>query len=238
MSKYTTGELAKLCDVSVRTVQYYDSKNLLNPTEHTEGGRRLYSEGDLNKLKMICLLKTLGLSLDSIKGILQSKEQSKVLLTLLEEQLKQVETEIKEKQSQKKSIKLMKESIQNTVAIPINSISDIEKTMKGKKKLKKIYGIMITVGIIMDIILIGGIVLWISKELWQVFAIGISSVIIMGILLVRMYYRGTAYICPECNTKFKPTMANFFFSKHTPKTRKLKCTNCGYDGYCIETFSE
>ena len=29
MSKYTTGELAKLCDVTVRTVQYYDNRGIL-----------------------------------------------------------------------------------------------------------------------------------------------------------------------------------------------------------------
>ena len=52
MSKYTTGEMAKLCDVSVRTVQYYDSRKLLVPSELSEGGRRLYSEDDLRKLKL------------------------------------------------------------------------------------------------------------------------------------------------------------------------------------------
>lgn len=44
MSKYTTGEIAKLCGVSVRTVQYYDTRGILTPSELTEGGRRLYSE--------------------------------------------------------------------------------------------------------------------------------------------------------------------------------------------------
>ncbi|MFR7719055.1 MAG: MerR family DNA-binding transcriptional regulator [Lachnospiraceae bacterium] len=29
MSKYTTGEIAKLCGVSVRTVQYYDTRGIL-----------------------------------------------------------------------------------------------------------------------------------------------------------------------------------------------------------------
>ena len=47
MSKYTTGELAKLCGVSVRTVQFYDTKGLLPPSELSEGGRRLYSDDDL-----------------------------------------------------------------------------------------------------------------------------------------------------------------------------------------------
>ena len=50
MLKYTTGELAKLCNVSVRTVQFYDTKNLLKPSEISEGGRRLYTEADVKKL--------------------------------------------------------------------------------------------------------------------------------------------------------------------------------------------
>lgn len=69
MPQYSTGELAKLCEVSVRTVQFYDAKDLLKPSELTEGGRRLYSGDDLNKLRLICMLKALGLTLASIKGI-------------------------------------------------------------------------------------------------------------------------------------------------------------------------
>ena len=49
MSKYTTGEIAKLCGVSVRTVQYYDTRNILVPSELSEGGRRLYSEEDVKR---------------------------------------------------------------------------------------------------------------------------------------------------------------------------------------------
>ena len=57
MSKYTTGEIAKLCGVTVRTVQYYDTRGILAPSELTEGGRRLYSEDDLRRMKVICLLR-------------------------------------------------------------------------------------------------------------------------------------------------------------------------------------
>ena len=63
MTQYTTGELAKLCDVTVRTVQFYDSKDLLKPSDLTEGGRRLYSDDDLEHLRVICFLKELGFSL-------------------------------------------------------------------------------------------------------------------------------------------------------------------------------
>jgi hypothetical protein len=40
---YTTGEIAKLCGVSVRTVQYSDTRGILIPSSLTEGGRRLYT---------------------------------------------------------------------------------------------------------------------------------------------------------------------------------------------------
>lgn len=55
MPKYTTGEIAKLCGVSVRTVQYYDTRGILIPSELSEGGRRLYSEDDYKKMKIICV---------------------------------------------------------------------------------------------------------------------------------------------------------------------------------------
>lgn len=44
MPQYTTGELAKLCGITVRAVQFYDGKDLLKPSELTDGGRRLYSD--------------------------------------------------------------------------------------------------------------------------------------------------------------------------------------------------
>ena len=61
MSKYTTGEIAKLCGVSVRTVQYYDDRGILVPSELSEGGRRLYTEDDLKRMHIICFLREAGL---------------------------------------------------------------------------------------------------------------------------------------------------------------------------------
>jgi DNA-binding transcriptional MerR regulator/DNA-directed RNA polymerase subunit RPC12/RpoP len=238
MSHYTTGDLAKSCDVSVRTVQFYDGRGLLKPTELSEGGRRLYSEADLAKLRLICLLKSLGLSLDSIKGILESETPGRVLLLLLDEQEKRIDEEIRGREKQKKAIEIVKESIRNADMIAVNSIRDIEKIMDGKKKLKRAHIAMLVVGIFMDLIEIGTIVLWITRGIWLPFAVGMPIVIVMGILITRMYYRNAAYICPECSATFRPRMKEFIFSKHTPKTRKLRCTHCGYLGYCVETYTD
>lgn len=238
MPQYTTGELAKLCGVSVRTVQFYDTKELLKPSGLTEGGRRLYSDDDLNQLHLICLLKALGLTLGSIKGILDSDSPGKVLLLLLDEQTKQISHEIKDRQKQLDLIQAVRESIRDTDRIPVHSISDIKNMMNGKEKLKRTYIIMIVFGLFMTAIETGTLVLWIAKGIWQSFAIGIPVVILTGILLVRLYYDNTEYICAECGTRFKPELGEFFFSRHTPKTRKLKCPQCGHAGYCIEVASE
>lgn len=238
MAQYTTGEMAKLCNVSIRTVQFYDTKDLLKPAMLTEGGRRLYSDDDLKQMNLICLLKSLGLSLSTIKGILTSTNQNKILLMLLNEQEKQIDGEISNKQNQLKSVRIIKENIQNSDKISVNSISDIEHIMNSKKKLKKVHGIMLIVGILMDIIQIGTILLWIIKGIWLPFVIGFPFVVLMGILITRMYYKKTSYICSECDNKFRPTIKEFLFSKHTPKTRRLSCPKCGKTSYCIETYSE
>lgn len=238
MPQYTTGELAKLCKVSVRTVQFYDTKDLLKPSELTEGGRRLYSDDGLNKMRLICMLKTLGLTLGSVKGILESDNPGKVLSLLLDEQAKQISTEIKDRQKQLDAIKVISESLRNTNKIPVNSISDVERMMNSKKALKMTYITMLGIGLLMDAIEIVTLILWIAKGIWQSFAIGMPFVILLGILITRMYYKNTEYICAECNTRFKPTLGKFLFSNHTPKTRKLKCPKCGHIGYCVEVASE
>ena len=66
MSLYTTGELAKKCNVSVRTIQYYDERGILVPTDLTEGGRRLFSEEDVATLETICFLRDLDISIKDI----------------------------------------------------------------------------------------------------------------------------------------------------------------------------
>ena len=70
MSKYTTGELAKLCGVTVRTVQYYDTRGILIPSSLSDGGRRLYSEDDVKRMKVICFLRELDLPISAKKVFL------------------------------------------------------------------------------------------------------------------------------------------------------------------------
>ena len=69
MSQFSTGELAKAAEVSVRTVQYYDQRGILTPSEVTEGGRRIYHESDLERLQVICFLRDLDFSIKQIQKL-------------------------------------------------------------------------------------------------------------------------------------------------------------------------
>ena len=55
-----------------------------------------------------------------------------------------------------------------------------------------------------------------------------------AILITRYYHKKVSYICPHCHKVFKPTYKEMLFSNHTPTTRKLTCTECGVNGFCVE----
>jgi DNA-binding transcriptional MerR regulator len=64
----TVGEVAKIMNTTVRTLQYYDKEGILTPSAESEGGRRLYTDKDIIKLHQIQSMKYLGFSLDDIKN--------------------------------------------------------------------------------------------------------------------------------------------------------------------------
>lgn len=240
MSKYTTGELAKLCDVTVRTIQFYDSKGILTPSELSEGGRRLYTDGDYRKLQIICFLKSLGLKINTIAEILCESNSTEVLLLLLQQQKKMLEEERNEKKRQVEKINELEKALMQseTDVVSMEDISDMAQTMEHRKDMRKLRATMLTIGGIMDIIEIATIVLWIRTGIWWPFALGMSVVIALGIILVRHYYFSVKYVCPECREVFRPSLKDFFFSRHTPKTRKLTCMKCGTKSYCVEVYEK
>ena len=90
MSTFSTGELAKAAEVSVRTVQYYDQRGILTPSKVTEGGRRIYHESDLERLKVICFLRDLDFSINQIKNLSQEENREQVLELLLTDQIERI----------------------------------------------------------------------------------------------------------------------------------------------------
>ena len=47
MKRWTTGEVSKQRNISIRTLRYYDQIDLLTPSFKDDNGKRYYSEDDL-----------------------------------------------------------------------------------------------------------------------------------------------------------------------------------------------
>ncbi len=232
---YTTGEIAKLCGVSVRTVQYYDTRGILIPSSLTEGGRRLYTEEDVRRMRVICFLRELGLSINSIGDLLSEEHPERVIDLLLSEQEREIRAELDEGKEKLEKITYLRREVAGVERFSLESIGDIATVMKNNKKLFKSRAIMLTFGILAELIEIGTIVLWIAKGIWWPFAVGLPLVIALCVWLTAYYYKQIAYICPACHKVFVPRFKAMFFATHTPNTRKLTCPACGHKGYCVET---
>lgn len=82
------GELAENLEMSQRTIRYYEEIGLLNSIKRVEGGRRLYTDVDLRRLKLIKRLKIMGMTLSEMQELEAmwtiEKSNDKVLKRLLE----------------------------------------------------------------------------------------------------------------------------------------------------------
>lgn len=235
---YTTGELAKLCGVSVRTVQYYDDRRVLVPSELSEGGRRLYSEEDLRKMRIICFLREAGFPLNSISALFAEEKPENIISVLLEEQEKVLREELAERESRLALIEGIRRELKEIENFSVESIGDIAHVMKQKNKLTKMRLTMVLTGIPVTALQWTSIVLWITHGLWWLFVLWAAVAIPWGIWASVYYFRHVAYLCPECHEIFRPSFREMFWAYHTPKMRRLTCPKCGRKGLCVEVYAE
>jgi MerR family copper efflux transcriptional regulator len=65
------GELAERTGLSLRTLRHYDDVGLVSASARTEGGFRLYTQDDYDRLILIRRMKPLGFSLEEMAELLR-----------------------------------------------------------------------------------------------------------------------------------------------------------------------
>jgi DNA-binding transcriptional MerR regulator len=70
------GEVAERVGLSLRTVRYYEEVGLVTPSARSDGGFRLYSEDDVQRLLVVKRMKPLGLSLEEMRELLEVLDRS------------------------------------------------------------------------------------------------------------------------------------------------------------------
>jgi DNA-binding transcriptional MerR regulator len=115
---YPIGEIAKRVGLTPRTIRYYEDIGLLNSVRRVEGGRRIFTDDDVRRLKFINRLKLLGLSLDEMKKLeelyLTFRSNEKVLphlLGVLSRQIQAIDARIDQLKILKRDIEAYKHHI-------------------------------------------------------------------------------------------------------------------------------
>ncbi|MGI8405868.1 MAG: heavy metal-responsive transcriptional regulator [Thermomicrobiales bacterium] len=70
MESMTVGEAAKAVGVSAKAIRLWESRGLIPPAERTSAGYRTFADSDLVTLRFIRQAKSLGLTLDEIRDII------------------------------------------------------------------------------------------------------------------------------------------------------------------------
>lgn len=68
------GEVAARTELSLRSLRHWEEVGLLQPSGRTDGGFRLYTEDDVEKILVIRRMKPLGFTLDEMKAAMSHLE--------------------------------------------------------------------------------------------------------------------------------------------------------------------
>ena len=112
---FKIGQLAKLAEVTPDTVRYYEKQGMMDHNVRTEGGYRLYTEQDLQRLRFIRYAKQLGFTLETIAELLSIRvdpehhtcQESK---SIVQARLDEVEARIQELQTMQRSLQRLNDA--------------------------------------------------------------------------------------------------------------------------------
>lgn len=69
------GEVAERAGLSLRTVRYYEEVGLLIPETRTEGGFRLYTDEQIERLVLVKHMKPLGFTVQQTRELLDTRDR-------------------------------------------------------------------------------------------------------------------------------------------------------------------
>ena len=107
------GELAKSTGATVETIRYYEKEGLLPEPSRSEGNYRLYREAHIERLEFILHCRTLDMTLDEVRVLLQYWDEPDKdcgnVDALLDEHIEAVEVRIKELKQLKQHLTVLRQ---------------------------------------------------------------------------------------------------------------------------------
>lgn len=69
---YQIGQAAEMVGLSLRTIRHWDELGLVPPSGRSAGGFRLYTDRDVERLRLAKHMKPMGFSLDEMRELLDT----------------------------------------------------------------------------------------------------------------------------------------------------------------------
>lgn len=69
------GEVAEAVGLSLRTIRHYEEVGLVPPSGRTAGGFRLYTDEDIERLRLVKQMKPLDFTLEEMRDLLQARDR-------------------------------------------------------------------------------------------------------------------------------------------------------------------
>lgn len=118
MKFYKIGELAKILNIKVDTIRYYEKIGLIPKPERQENEYRVYSEKYVDIIQFIVLCKNNGFTLKEVNEIMillsPGGDNSEQLKTVVSNKINTIDSKIKELVFLKKQLKEILESCDST----------------------------------------------------------------------------------------------------------------------------
>ena len=118
MEYYLRGEIAKMADINIETLRYYENKGLIPIPKRTSKGYRLYSKEILIILNFIKSAKNVGFTLEEIRNLFSAVDGENIDLNYIDEFINKKLVEIKQKMMDLQSVKSSLEDIKNNLYKP------------------------------------------------------------------------------------------------------------------------
>jgi DNA-binding transcriptional MerR regulator len=123
-TNFTIGDLAREFGVTLRTLRFYEDRNLLRPRRH--GQNRIYSRRDRARLKLVLMGKKVGFSLGEIKDMLDLYDLKDGQVTQLRVALERFAKQIALLRQQKQDVEQAIEELTRTMEIISGMLRDRE----------------------------------------------------------------------------------------------------------------
>jgi MerR family Zn(II)-responsive transcriptional regulator of zntA len=119
----TIGKVARLADVSIDTIRYYERHGLVSPVQKSGAGYRLYNDEAVRRLNFIKHAQHCGLSLADIRQLLDFKRQDDACCEDVRSLVVQKKLQLEHKIA---SLKAMSQALSELIAICVDEAKPLD----------------------------------------------------------------------------------------------------------------